>query len=259
MSLGTIVYDKKIYNLDYMTADEIKDLLNFMEKQDVKTPLTSEKIELNAILKSVYTNKISVETINTKMNHQLNSIEFTIDRINPKFRENSKNYDKIKDELITSLSEYELVLKQFSQKYDKKIEDLILNKVELENKLVLEISNENNDTENDETIKKLKKEIKLLTKKINQLNEKKKNKLFESLEVGEKGISTQIRKPKTFSKITKFFSNRFNTHNVIMKNVIEPLKSRIDEFKTNELKNKKEKIYDFNLKHIQEKIDSKIK
>ena len=32
MKLGTVVYDNKIYNLDYMTTDEIKQLLR--KKQD---------------------------------------------------------------------------------------------------------------------------------------------------------------------------------------------------------------------------------
>lgn len=33
MKLGTVVYDGKIYNLDYMNTDEVKELLNKIEQQ----------------------------------------------------------------------------------------------------------------------------------------------------------------------------------------------------------------------------------
>ena len=32
MKLGTVVYDNKIYNLDYMTAEEMKELLKAIEE-----------------------------------------------------------------------------------------------------------------------------------------------------------------------------------------------------------------------------------
>jgi hypothetical protein len=36
MKLGTIVYDNEIYNLDYMTSDEIKELINTVEADKYK-------------------------------------------------------------------------------------------------------------------------------------------------------------------------------------------------------------------------------
>ena len=36
MKLGTIVYDNEIYNLDYMTSDEIKEILNIVESNKRK-------------------------------------------------------------------------------------------------------------------------------------------------------------------------------------------------------------------------------
>ena len=36
MKLGTIVYDNKIYNLDYMTSEEIKELLTKIEEEKSK-------------------------------------------------------------------------------------------------------------------------------------------------------------------------------------------------------------------------------
>jgi len=86
------------------------------------------------------------------------------------------------------------------------------------------------------------------------LNEEKIKKIFDAMESENKAISTQIRKPRTFSKITKFFVNKFNTYNVIMKNVIEPMNQKIDEFKVNELESFNGKAKEFNLKEIENKI-----
>lgn len=36
MKLGTIVYDNKIYNLDYMTSEETKELLKKIEEEKSK-------------------------------------------------------------------------------------------------------------------------------------------------------------------------------------------------------------------------------
>ena len=42
MKLGTVVYDSKIYNLDYMTTDEMKKLLKRIE-EDKKNGITKVK------------------------------------------------------------------------------------------------------------------------------------------------------------------------------------------------------------------------
>ena len=42
MKLGTVVYDGKIYNLDYMTTEEMKQLLNKIES-DKKTTIAEAK------------------------------------------------------------------------------------------------------------------------------------------------------------------------------------------------------------------------
>lgn len=42
MKLGTVVYDNKIYNLDYMTAEEMKQLLKKIE-DDKKATITEAK------------------------------------------------------------------------------------------------------------------------------------------------------------------------------------------------------------------------
>ncbi len=47
MKLGTVVYDNKIYNLDYMTTEEMKQLLGKIES-DKKNTITEAKKFLKA-------------------------------------------------------------------------------------------------------------------------------------------------------------------------------------------------------------------
>lgn len=96
------------------------------------------EIVLSAILNCVYLNKMSHEIINTKISHQANAIEASIYRINPKFAEKkSKNQDKIKEEILKILADYEQALKEFCKIHDKKIQSILLKKVELETKLLM--------------------------------------------------------------------------------------------------------------------------
>lgn len=43
MKLGTVVYDGKIYNLDYMTTEEMKQLLDKIEKDKLTTIAEAKK------------------------------------------------------------------------------------------------------------------------------------------------------------------------------------------------------------------------
>lgn len=44
MKLGTVVYDNKIYNLDYMAKDEIKELLKKIENDKSKNIAEGKKM-----------------------------------------------------------------------------------------------------------------------------------------------------------------------------------------------------------------------
>ncbi len=44
MKLGTVVYDNKIYNLDYMTAEEMKELLKTIENTKKETLSEAKKM-----------------------------------------------------------------------------------------------------------------------------------------------------------------------------------------------------------------------
>ncbi len=269
----------------------------------------TDNIRMSAVINRALIDKISTETINKKVNSELNSIQASMYKINSKFNENSKNYGEIKKEILDILTEYEAVLTEYSVFYDIKLEQLILRKVELESELIGKVFKEENfkteenrkekEKENDklkntftasskkmfekfyakkgesnqinvkdisylqdnldleqENLKRLnkkitnlqeknktnmseivgiEKEIRSINDEISRINERKRLALEEAMETKDKWIATTIRKPRVFSRITRFFSNKFNTSRVIAKTVIEPLKLRISDFKANEL------------------------
>ena len=102
----------------------------------------TENIQKSALVNRALTDKVSTDTINKKVNNQLSSIHESMYRINSKFNENSKNYDVIKKEILSVLTDYEAALIEYSDFYDIKLEQLILRKVELESHLVGKIFKE---------------------------------------------------------------------------------------------------------------------
>lgn len=249
-------------------------------------------ITFSAKLNLIYFNKKTSEIINTKMNNQLNSMEYSINRINPKFIEKSKSYEKIKEEMTSVLSDYENTLNVICNKIDLEINELILKRVELESKLLMEIimlknleinnvekslifkgidtvvtkikgnkkkksneiSAEDEKKEKIEFIKKLEDDINDINKKIEEKDVEKENVVFSAMESENKDISTEIKKARTFKNIKRFFVNKFNTYNVIIKTVIEPLKYRIDEYKVNKIGKVNNRIIEININDEEEKI-----
>ena len=104
----------------------------------------TDDIQMSALINRALTDKISTETINQKVNNQLNSIQASMYNINPKFNEKSKNYANIKQEILDVLTDYEIALTKLSDSYDIKLEELILKKVELESHLIGKIFKEEN-------------------------------------------------------------------------------------------------------------------
>lgn len=273
---------------------------------------TNDEISLDAIINRALTEKITSETINQKVNAQMNAISIGIRNINPRFNEKSKNYDVTKAAILDSLTKYEAALVELSEFYDTKIEQLILRKVELEshllgsvvrdeylyNKEVEKLEQRENDEvkrkisssfrgiveklskkkqenvvdvnlirkakdasdleaeiteqldsrvektkqeekKNKDNISRIEKEVRAIDSEIKRINERKKTNLLNAMEVGDKWIATTIKKPKTFTKITRFFSSKFNTPKLINKTILEPLNRRIEEFVNNELANVK--------------------
>ena len=104
----------------------------------------TENITMSATLNRALADKISTETINTKVNNQFNSIQVSIYKINPKFNEKSKHYDIIKKEILDVLTDYEATLIEYSNYFDAQIEELLLKRVELESHLIGKIFKEEN-------------------------------------------------------------------------------------------------------------------
>lgn len=119
-----------------------------LTKQDVCVKLkklydeSEGKVTADAVVYRAYIDKVSSDTINEKVNAQLNAIKTGIYDINPKFKEGSKNYDSTKKLVAETLANYEKALIELSEFYDGKIEQLILRRVELEASLVGLLLNE---------------------------------------------------------------------------------------------------------------------
>lgn len=103
---------------------------------------TENRVKTNAMVSRAYIDRVSTDTINDKVNAQMNSIKTGIYNINPKFKEGSKNYDETKRLVTETLAAYEQALVELSQFYDGKIEQLILRKVELESSLIGSVLND---------------------------------------------------------------------------------------------------------------------
>ena len=121
--------------------DELTDGQIYMKLCDLYRK-SEDRIKSNAIVSRAYINKISSETISQKVNNQLSSIKYSISQINSKYNENSKSYSSTKEQITNVLANYEQVLKELSEFYDGKIEQLILRKVELEASLIGAILND---------------------------------------------------------------------------------------------------------------------
>lgn len=183
---------------------------------------TNDEITLDAVVNRALTEKITSETINQKVNAQMNAISVGIRNINPKFNEKSKNYDTTKVGILDSLTRYEAALVELSEFYDTKIEQLILRKVELESHLLGSVIREQylyktenekiEQKENDTVKKKISSSIKGIAEKIKN---KKKDSVTDvnlirkasdaadiELEIGQQ-LNASIEKTKQAEKINK--------------------------------------------------------
>ena len=161
-----------------------------------------------------------------------------------KAKEESKQENKIKnifklgikkaiDKIKLQKKENQINLNDIRKLQDKE-------QVNLEQEVKLETSINKTKEQikiNNEKIEKMNKEIYLITSEIKKLNERKKEAINYAMESGEKWILATVKKPKTFERITRFFSSKINTPKVIMRTIINPLNERIDEFAQNELIN----------------------
>lgn len=109
---------------------------------------------------------------------------------------------------------------------------------EVEEKLAKRVEKSVKDRkENGEQISSIKEEIRLIDEEIERMNDRKSKALMNAMETAEKSISVSIKGPRIFGRVKRFFASRFNTKKVIETTIIEPFRSRINEFKENELSN----------------------
>jgi hypothetical protein len=269
----------------------------------------TKNIQLEATINRALADKITTDAINTKVNSKLNAINVEIKNINPKYNEESRNYAETKAEILDALTNYESALLELSDLFDKQIENLILEKVELEAKKLgmlmkdeclvervekkanekenltskitkgvkelaekISFKNQNKEKEyidvslyskaqdvedikievdtkmedrvlkakedfnqNVDEIKKVEERIKKIDIEINNINKRKTNCLMNAMEKSEKWIAVSVRKPRTVTKIKRFFLSKFNTTKMIHKNVITPLNNLVKEFRETEL------------------------
>lgn len=172
---------------------------------------TESSVKANAIVSRAYMEKTSVETINEKVNAQMNSIKAAIYGINPKFKEGSKNYDATKKLVAESLAAYEAALIDLSKFYDGKIEQLILRKVELEANLIGSILNQEYLSEDiiDKSFQKDNDKAKVsVSDNIKSVIERFKSKKAARTEIDPLEISRLADKLDVVGEIEQQFSNK---------------------------------------------------
>ena len=92
----------------------------------------SENIILQAVVDCAYSDKITQETINKKVNNRVKLLNDEISLINPFYNDSLKKYDVTKAEILDSITNYENVLKDYSILFDEEIQNTILERVEYE-------------------------------------------------------------------------------------------------------------------------------
>lgn len=157
-----------------------------------------------------------------------------------------------KGTLKSSLSEgFKKILNKFRGEKDKKTIDVqMISKmqdnidIELEDnnetsKKIVKLNQDNNV--NTSEMLDIEKQIERIDEQIKILNDKKIMAIENAMEKGDKWIVVStLKKPRVLDKVKRFFASKLNPSKIVMKNVIEPLKFRIQDFKNNELLEVKE-------------------
>jgi len=226
---GSKNYDTTKKLVSETLANYEKTLIELSEFYDGKIEqLILRKVELEAslvgsILNEEYLSEKVIRKNEQKDNDKVkksvtDNIKSAIEKITN--RKKAKNEIDFND--ISKLIDGQDVVSEIDTKLNKRIEKTV------EDKKI-----------NKEFLAKVEKEIALIDDEIDKINERKKQSIYDAMEVGDKAIATNIRKPRMFKKITRFFVSRFNTAKIVESTIIEPLNLRIEGFKNNELINMK--------------------
>lgn len=210
-------------------ANYEKALIELSEFFDGKMEqLILRKVELEASLIGAILNEEYLKQKVLRKNYQKDndkvkrSVKDNIKHAIEKIKNRKKQNNEIDAKIIKNLMDGQDVELELDQKLSERIEKTIKDK-----------------KDNKDFIEKVEKEIALINDEIERLNERKQNSIYDAMEVGDKALATNIRKPRIFKKITRFFVSRFNTAKVVETTIIEPLNLRIENFKNNELSSMK--------------------
>ena len=98
----------------------------------------------------------------------------------------------------------------------------------------------NDQKENAEVVAKREKKIRAINEEIELINQRKVDAITRAMEEGGVFLTANVKKPRTFTRIKRFFISRFNTYKVINDTIITPLNKKIEDFKNVELSSMKE-------------------
>lgn len=217
-------------------ADIKQEILNVLTEYESVLTEFSEYYDLK--IEKLIEKKLDLES------HLIGRIFVEEELKNEKF---AKEKEQEKGTLRLSLSEgFKKILNKFrGQKEKKSVDVQMISKMQDSVDIELEDNNGINkkigklnedDLSNAKYIISIEKQIQEIDAEIVKLNEEKISAIENAMESKEKWIViSTLKKPKMLDKVKRFFVSRINPSKIIMKNVIEPLKLRIQNFKNNEL------------------------
>ncbi|MBQ7410545.1 MAG: hypothetical protein IJW20_04090 [Clostridia bacterium] len=209
-------YEQALIELSQFYDGKIEQLI--LRKVELESSL------IGTILNAEYLRQELVSNTDKKENDKVktsvkDSIRAVLERFKNKKTDKTESINPME---ISKLMDQQDVVCEIEQQFSNKIEKRQADKIS-----------------NDEFSKKIEKELALINSEIERINDRKKQSIIDAMEVGNKEVTTSIRKPRVIKKITSFFASRFNTAKVVETTIIDPLNLRIESFKANELSSMK--------------------
>lgn len=204
-------YEQALVELSQFYDGKIEQLI--LRKVELEASLVGSILNEEYLYQKVARKKEQKENDKVKQ-----KVKYGIKNMIDKFINKKKSNKEIDPRVLTNLIDEHDVEAEIDQKLEGRIEKSVEDK-----------------KHNKEYMEKIEKEIALIDSEISKLNERKIKYIYDAMEVGGSELTTTIKKPKVFKKITRFFASRFNTAKVVKTNIIDPLNLRIESFKNNEL------------------------
>lgn len=210
-----VVYESALLELSEFYDGKIEQLI--LRKVELESELIGSILNEEYFRQKLIRNNQQKENDKVKLSVK-DSIKAALERL-----KNKKTAQTSIDPLeISKLMDKQDVVCELDQKLSSKIE-----------------KTESDQKANVEYISKVEKEISLVNSEIERINERKQKSIYDAMEVGDKAMTTTLKRPKVIKRITTFFASRFNTAKVVENTIITPLNIRIENFKANELSSMK--------------------